>query len=55
MNLLLPKDTDKPIEEWYRDLGKDQTEIWKELNEAESADMEVVKIPKFSLECSIPD
>lgn len=55
MNLLLPKDTEKPIEEWYRDLGKDQNEIWKELNEAESADMEVVKIPKFSLECSIPD
>lgn len=55
MNILLPKDTDKPIEEWYEDLGKDQTEIWQELNEAETADMKVVKIPKFSLECSIPD
>ena len=55
MNIVLPKDTDKPIEQWYKDLEKDQTEIWKELNEAETADMEVVKIPKFALECSIPD
>lgn len=55
MNIVLPKDTDKPIEQWYKDLGKDQTEIWQELNEAETADMKVVKIPKFALECSIPD
>ena len=55
MNIVLPKDTDKPIEQWYKDLEKDQTEIWQELNEAETADMEVVKIPKFALECSIPD
>ena len=55
MNILLPTDKDKPLEEWYQELGKDQNEIWDELNEADMAEMEVVRIPKFSIEYSIPD
>lgn len=56
MNILLPADDEgKPVEEWYEALGKGQDEIWKELNEAQMTEMESVKLPKFSLEYSIPD
>lgn len=55
MNILLPSDKSKSLEEWYEELKKDQSEIWKELKQAEIVDMEVVQIPKFSLEYNISD
>lgn len=56
MNILLPNDMgNQTFEEWYQGLGEDQSEIWEALNEAQETEIEVVKIPKFSMECTIPD
>lgn len=56
MNILLPfNQGDQTFAEWYEELEQDQDEIWKELNDAQQTDLEVVRIPKFSLEQSIPN